>query len=50
MQDVTQQTGGVLVEVACSLGHPVVLAPKGDVDTLFLYRTRERKGYVSHIE
>lgn len=36
MQDVTKHAGGVLVEVAGSFGHAVVLAPDWDVDALFL--------------
>lgn len=36
VQDVTKHAGGVLVEVAGSFGHAVVLAPDRDVDALFL--------------
>lgn len=37
VQDVTEHTGGVLVQVAGSFGHTVVLAPDGNVDALFLW-------------
>lgn len=36
VQDVTQHAGRVLMKVAGSFGHSVVLAPDGDVDALFL--------------
>lgn len=36
VQDVTKHTGGILMQVACSFSHTVVLAPDRDVDALFL--------------
>lgn len=36
VQDVAQHAGGVLIQVASPLGHPVVLAPYGHVDALLL--------------
>ena len=36
VQDVTKHTGGILMQVASSFRHTVVLAPDGDVDALFL--------------
>lgn len=36
MEDVTKHAGGVLIQVARSFGHSVVLAPYGDVDALLL--------------
>lgn len=37
VQDVAEHTGRVLVQVAGSLSHAVVLAPDGNVDALFLW-------------
>lgn len=37
VQDVTEHTGGVLMQVAGSFSHTVVLAPDGNVDALFLW-------------
>ena len=36
VQDITKHTGGILMQVASSFGHAVVLAPDRDVDALFL--------------
>lgn len=36
VKDVTEHTGGVLIQVASSFSHTVVFAPDGDVDALFL--------------
>lgn len=36
MKDVTEHTGGILMQVARSFSHTVVLAPDGDVDAFFL--------------
>lgn len=36
VEDVTEHAGGILMQVASSFGHTVVLAPDGDVDALFL--------------
>lgn len=36
VQDVAQQAGRVLVQVARTLGHTVILAAERDVDALFL--------------
>lgn len=42
MQDVAQHTGGILMQVAGSFGHTIVLAGNGDVDALFL-QGKEKK-------
>lgn len=36
VKDVTEHTGGILMQVACSFSHTVVLAPNRNVDALFL--------------
>lgn len=40
VKDVAQHAGGVLVQVASPLGHPVVLAAYGHVDALLLQRQK----------
>lgn len=42
MEDVTKHTGRILMQVATSLGHTVVLAPDGNVDALFLFANDKR--------
>lgn len=41
MQDVAEHTGGILVQVAGSFGHAIVLAANGDVDALFLQKKKK---------
>lgn len=36
MEDVAEHTGGILMQIASSLGHTVVFTPDGNVDALFL--------------
>lgn len=42
VQDVTEHAGGVLVQVASSFSHAVVLAPNRDVDALFLLKNEKK--------
>lgn len=45
VENVTEHTGRILMQIPSSLGHPVVFTPDWNVDALFLRKNNEGKPF-----